>query len=452
MNTPRIIVLGADIKTAAVTSYPWARVPEDLNLSDYDVAIFNLVSLQGEPVKASTPVEVLDEDRVLPFLLKESNELVVIANDGDLPIEFAHAGRVGHGWKENNYWLPLAPRSTDARGDSVVCVNPEFKFYFDLVRRYTQCFDKETPLTASLSPGMAHVPAGASEIAGDLRPLATNAAGQMISFELRFIVVAVESRQPNWIAHRDGPPKRKVLGKSGTILWLPAPTEGTVEDAVRRILDTRYQVHLGSRRPSWLRFGRLPVEQRVELEVQELERQRQELESRLSLAAGRLENERKAYALLYEQGEPLEQAVRESLRILRLPIKEPLKRGTDDGRAITQDDAHLCFEVKGRTGSIQLADVRQADHWAREAAMELERDVKAVLIANAYCEIDPTQRAHPFPANCIDMAARFGACLLTTGQIFDWLAAHQRGEFNPVATWRAVAACNGVFTDPPKLG
>ena len=106
------------------------------------------------------------------------------------------------------------------------------------------------------------------------------------------------------------------------------------------------------------------------------------------------------------------------------------------------------LEIKGRTGSLRLSDVRQLDQWVRDAVANEGWRSKGMLIANMHCADPPSQRQHPFPDNCVRTAEQFGLCLITTTQIFQALREHQRGGVDLAAFWDTIFATNGVCPLP----
>jgi hypothetical protein len=109
------------------------------------------------------------------------------------------------------------------------------------------------------------------------------------------------------------------------------------------------------------------------------------------------------------------------------------------------------LEIKGRTGTLRLADVRQLDQWVRDAIANENWASKGILIANMHCDETPGQRDDPFPTNCIQTAKHFQLCLLTTTQIFHALRLHQRGELDVQAFWNTIFGTSGVC-ELPELG
>jgi hypothetical protein len=74
---------------------------------------------------------------------------------------------------------------------------------------------------------------------------------------------------------------------------------------------------------------------------------------------------------------------------------------------------------------------------------------KGILIANTHYTQPPEQRNEPFPSNCIRAAQQlFGYCLVTTTQLFQAIATHQRNELDSREFWNAIFEVNGVCPLP----
>jgi hypothetical protein len=101
------------------------------------------------------------------------------------------------------------------------------------------------------------------------------------------------------------------------------------------------------------------------------------------------------------------------------------------------------LEIKGRTKSLALKDVRQLYDWVGDALFEEDLESKGILIANMYCGQQPELRDNPFPDNCINKAEKFNLCLMTTTQLFRALCSYQRNELNVAEFWDTIFNTNG---------
>lgn len=161
--------------------------------------------------------------------------------------------------------------------------------------------------------------------------------------------------------------------------------------------------------PNWLKSDIKPIAQTrfhrpIAFELQ-LSQEIGRLKAELDTAQQQLQVEMRFRKLLYEQGEDaLEPVVREALQELGAQITPPQQHGHEDGRLTDPSGRNGMLEMKGRTKSLKLADVRQLDQWVRDAIATENWQGKGILIANTYCGDPLEQRSEPFPENCINAA------------------------------------------------
>lgn len=275
----------------------------------------------------------------------------------------------------------------------------------------------------------------------ELTPLAQTRFNQPIAFQLQYQAVLEDNATG----------LRQKLKESGNIIWLPPTTEISSYEAVNLILRERYGLRLESEQPTWVTSYKLPHQLPIETNIFQYQQEIEQLESKLTVARQQLKEAVKFRKLLYEQGENgLEPVVRDALRKLGALVYDPLpKQNREDGRLVDSSRRKGMLEIKGRTKSISLADVRQLNQWVTDASMSDENwESKGILVANTYCDRPPEQRSEPFPSNCIEKAKKANQCLITTTQLFRALCSHQKGELEIAAFWNAVFDANGVCSLP----
>jgi hypothetical protein len=241
-----------------------------------------------------------------------------------------------------------------------------------------------------------------------------------------------------------------ILRESGCVIWLPPPTEISSYDAINLILQKRYGLQLEQAPPDWVEVYKLPEQIPIEEEISHHEQEIQRLKKELVTAQQRLQNASRFRKLLYEQGvEGLEPVVRDALRELGATVSDPpLKENREDGRLTAPAGQIGMLEIKGRTKSLSLDDVRQLDQWVRDALFQENLESKGILIANMYCGHPPELRNNPFPPNCVDRAKRANLCLITTTQLFRALCSYQREELDVAEFWNIVFNTDGVCPLP----
>lgn len=366
---------------------------------------------------------------------------------------------MGHPWakSEDNseqslmHWLPVIPQITIDSGEVLREINPEFAYYFQYVKRWNfhtnyrlqdrglQQYFEVVHSQASIRPCV------------EINAIAQTRFHQSVAFELQFQLIYNEV----WMQDRLGRSSKLVregeTEDAGRVIWLPTPTEIPDYEAINLILSKRYGLNLEQTPPTWVKPYKLPLQLPIEDEITQYEQEIQDLARKLTIAEQKVQNEARFQKLLYEQGEDaLEPVVRDALRELGAQVHDPQERGREDGRLVDPSGRKGIVEIKGRTGSLKLGDIRQLDQWMRDAVLIENWDSKGILIANLYCGVPPEQRGKSelFPTNCILAAQRSKQCLMTTTQLFYALCSYQRGELNLEAFWNKIFNTNGVCTLP----
>lgn len=148
--------------------------------------------------------------------------------------------------------------------------------------------------------------------------------------------------------------------------------------------------------------------------IADLDAQRQEQEAKLS-AAGSLRR------LLYDQGKPLESAVREALQILGFKVSTVNDGSSEFDAVFEADGIRLIGEVEGKDAKpINIQKFSQlernlAEDFAREDAAEY---AKGVLFGNAFRSLPPDARGEAFTEKCLSGARRLGIALVRTADLF----------------------------------
>lgn len=452
----RILILGSAPHTTLVAAYTWDNLPQDLNVADYDVVILNLVPLSDREFACALNVHTLPSwEQFTRHLFSEDSELIIIGTPGvtigrDADEESSQhrvmADLFGAKYYPDPPWqLPIAPIFEFEPGESIQEINPEFAYYMKHVHHWgfhaTQDFQAQFENLGSYAH-VAHPQANNLQVA--MRAIAQTRFQQAIAFELQFLAVVERSQ---YVFH--GPKEVRELRKSGKVIWLPPPTELSPSQAIDLILRERYGLRYERPSPNWVQAYILPHQIPIEEEVAHYEEEIVRLKRQLVDARQRLQEQLRFRKMLYEQGEDvLEPVVRDALRELTDQVEDPQQRGREDGRLVDPAGRNYMLEIKGRTGTLRLGDVRQLNQWTADAIAEENWSGRGLLIANMHCSDPPDQRGDPFPPNCIQLAQRFDQCLLTTTQLFRALVAHQRGELDLEEFWETIFATRGVCQLP----
>jgi len=440
----RILVIGSRPTAQAVDSFEWDVLPVDLNVADYDVVIMDLVPLEDEALRRQIDIERMPPPAQFARLIFSDAELVFIG------LPHLRIGNNPHVELPGPY-LPAFPTVVFESGQLIDVVIPETEPYFELVDSYS--FHASEPFLSYSSDSskafIAAVNPAADAFEPVFVPLARTRFGAAVGFTLAFLL-GRRAEGGEYIQGRRYQPGEAIsVGCARSVLWLPAATRVSPSGAVDRLLASRYGLAAQAPEPAWLNDILLPAEIPIRGEIAALTKQRSEVSSQIDRASVDLIRERQFLQLLYEQGEDvLEPVVREALRHLGADVEDPTVKGREDGRLTDPRERSGILEIKGRTGSLRLSDVRELDQWVRDSLIEEGRRSKGILIFNGFSNLNPADRPDPFPSNCVQAAERSGIVLLTTRQVLEALTRLQVGKLNVDEYWDAVFGEDGVSQLP----
>jgi hypothetical protein len=417
----RILILGYSEPISGVDVVPWTEVrSRATTVADYNTVIIDLLTLQTlefsrVPHEGGLP----PIEDFAHLLFSQESELIVVGN----PTKF-HGDRMSPWW-----WSPIQFEARDSSGTEVVDVDPRFAYLYRDDYHWSAYFTGTSTARRDAAKFASAVTGG-----GDLRlarrdPLAATRFEKPLGIEIAFAA---------------GP---KV---SGPAFWLPYFAEQTSYGTIGDILRRRYGV--GGRRepPAWVSDYSLPDLGPVITSIRELEaeiakaRSRLDEERRLALRVERFRE------LLYETGEPLEVIVCDALGALGGKVARLGSSGREDARVTDPTGRTYVIEVKGRSGALKRADVRQLAEWVLRAEEEDPKgwDGVGLLIHNSFCGEAPGRRANPYADETLHFAQRRGLSLMTTAQLFQALSDHQAGNLSVEAFWDLAAQRPGACSLP----
>ncbi len=440
-NKP-ILVLGSAPHTKWVTAYAWDNLPQDLNVADYDVTILNLEPLCDEELASTLTATMLPSiEEFARLLFSAESEIIVI---GYPKIRLGSKSSV----VVTDLWFLDFPVFLYGPGKVIREVESEFTYYFQYVSEWSYFARLPTQISQFRNrPDYLHlldssVKPQTDKIGMSMTPIAQTRFHEPIAFEVRFQIVRE--------ILRDNRLHIVPVKESGRVIWLPRATKTSNYNAVNLILKERYGVQFEQALPDWIAAYKLPEQIPIEEEISRHEQEIQRLKNELTKAQQHLENASQFRKLLYEQGvEGLEPVVRDALQELgAIVCVPPPKENREDGRIRTPVGQIGMLEIKGRTKSLNLDDVRQLNQWVGDALIQENLESKGILIANMYCGKSPDLRDNPFPPNCVDRAERANLCLMTTTQLFHALCSYQRNELDVEEFWNTVFNTNGKCSLP----
>ena len=421
--SPRqVLLLGRPLHGRDLTAFEWSELPDRLNFADYSDVILDLSTIEAaqEPAILARAQDAVWFAPLARFVWSGAGELVIIGCQPTLP----------------TFLIPQFPEIADDAGEFITEIDDEFADYFEDVDRYDYILRSDRSTTSPNCPQFigAAISTG-SGVMTQSTPLAKTRSGDYVAVRLQIRPGNLEQR---W---------------SKPIIWLPAPTARDASSVISRLLANRYGVgDVSAPRPTWLDQYPLPRQQRLMDELTSLQTQLDRLEDEAAEVDRQRADVAGLQSILFEQGEDgLEPPVQRALRELGAELIPSPRRGWHDG-TLRYGGGSAVLEIKGRTGAVGLADVRQLAQWVDDLRFPDDNDIGSwegigLLIANAHSTQEPTSRPPAFASNALEFALRRDdMCLLTTPQLFSALCELQRDELDVDAWWARIFAARGLFS------
>lgn len=418
-NKRRILVLGSTPHTRNVTAYTWDNLPPDLNVADYDVVILNLAAFEDVELYKQVHDKLPKPAQFLRHIFSPNSEIIAV---GQLRIPGRHF----------DWWLPVKPNFFPESGTEIREVETQFDYYFKHVKGWKSHIGANSEFEEAVSE-IALVEPNAKAVRLLIYPIAQTRFKMPIAFRAEFETKGGSS-----------------LRRTTNVFCLPAPTEISPQEAINLILKHRYGLLLEVEAPDWTADHKLPNQIPVEAEISEYVGEIERLNTALRIAKERLHHESRFVKLLYEPEAALEPIVYDALTYLKAQVQVPQIPGREDGRLIDPCGRKGLLEIKSKTQSVGMRDIRQLDHWLREAIAEEEWDGKGIMVANIQYHLPPAARGKYYPDDCIRVAKQFGLALLTTTQLFQAICSYQEGHLDVQEFWDIVFNSNGLC-DLPDL-
>nr|VFJ92978.1 MAG: hypothetical protein BECKLFY1418A_GA0070994_102736 [Candidatus Kentron sp. LFY] len=192
-----------------------------------------------------------------------------------------------------------------------------------------------------------------------------------------------------------------------------------------------------SAKPDWLTQNKyiLPKEEEVRNNLIAVESEIERLHQKKDELLHRIEEESFLKRLLYENGKPLEGAIRLSLELMGFTVSQFENDESEFDVVFESSEGRLIGEAEGKDNkAINIGKLRQLEMNIHE---DYERDevqniAKGALIGNAYRLTEPSEREDFFTDKCLTAANRSGTALIRTIDLFTvarYLSATTNEEF-----------------------
>jgi len=209
--------------------------------------------------------------------------------------------------------------------------------------------------------------------------------------------------------------------------------------------------------PPWAMQPRFmtPEEGAIQGRVADLSRQMVELQRRQALLEQDLQEAGSIRSLLFEQGKPLEKAVRKALTILGFSA-EPFSDGESEFDVVFVSPEGRCLgEVEGKDN--KPVNIEKFSQLERNLQEDFARDgvneyAKGVLFGNPERLKAPEERGDAFTQKCLTAARRVGVALVRTADLFDpvrYLRTCSDPDYAQICRNRILQTSGEVVSFPP---
>ncbi len=453
----RHLVLGSDGHGHGVRSHRWDKLPNELNVADYDVVVLNFATFENQELAEGFPQERLPSVESMARLVFSGAEVIAIGDPSALigslpenPLTRAIETR-----DRCDYWLPVEISVEENSGTQYDVDGKEWAAYFEHLSRWRWIATGAAPSryyhpTEYLQP----VTDKAHTLFVAFEPVATTRFGRQIALRVHLRAIRYGRFLESYSGMPEGDPSSaELVLEASSVFWLPPPDRVSVEEAVDTILAERYGIAREVRLPDWAQAYSLPAQASIASEIALMEQERQDVEQRMSEARSRAAEAARARLLLYGSGEnDFESIVRDTLRELGAGVEDPEAKGIEDGKLI-RDEGQAVLEIKGRTGPISLQDVRQVVQWTTDATAKDSISYKPLIVGNPQCDKPLEERGEVLAPNAAAYAENTDVCVVTTTQLFEALRRKHDGIFDEPRFWKAVFGTIGVTRlDEPTAG
>jgi len=421
-----ILVIGRKLNYSGVASYSWKEFSPKVNIADYDKVIIDFTSFVNHKdlLDSFREAQLPRQEDYIRAIFSSNCELIFIGDPGT-PICSQYNYKVIRN-------IPIFPAFESIEGDNLELIEIDYDFYFKALKSWSYNLSPKINYNGSktvIEGVRSAAESNVNKVTAHVEPIAVTSYNVPIAFRMKLRV-------------RDTSNDTML---SGDYVWLPPLGKINSPDSVESLLRSRFNAIPCHNPPVWIHDYKLPRQLKIEEEIAKISSELNKQTDHLNAKNAEHHDESSYQQLLYTQHEDLlEPIVRKVLESLGAMVEMPKRKGHEDGRILDVNGYNGMLEIKGKTGTLGLRDVRQVDQWTRDALAEEDFESKGILIANTECNISVSERGDPFPDNCKKLAERFHISLLTTSQLFHALNQFQEGTLDQEEFWNKIFSSDGV--------
>ncbi len=455
----RVVIVGAQgfrrfDERVQIECFPWPRVGEIPNPSDYDRIILNLTSLTD---RASVNWDRFFEKftvRMTLDVLMHNGEIVIIGDPRFWPVEPRHVpGREEEGsdrsflsWTGLEFQWDARPGETKKFTDS-----KQTKPFLNYIERISgwdyalkQCRVTQLSKETESVLGKRDTEFG-SKI--EVERILENRYDGLLIFAIRLSITI-----PHDPVTGAGVP---LTVKEGRMVFLPS-IEVSEEDVVAMVLTDILGIRIAVPEPPWATNMVAPGQPEIDQRIEQMKRDIADLEGRLKNGEEERESARRCVHLLYKMDVDLEEVVREVFAALGAEVEPPDDPGKEDGWVsvtIGDENSEGVLEIKAtKKDQFNQKGLRQLMEWKNRGILHRQKTYKGIFIGNSGAEKDLSERAVAFAPEWSKSAQQAQIVALDTRDLYTLYCLNCEGKLDTNQFWRTLFQTNGIFDANPFLG
>ena len=235
----------------------------------------------------------------------------------------------------------------------------------------------------------------------------------------------------------------------GSILVVHPPKADRVSQGIDRLIEGLQKLAGGEsdahEPPSNVSEVEVPGEDALAERVEQLSSQIDSLTTEREVLSKELRMLRSFVDLLWEWGDALDQRVRASFKVMGLAPAEIEGRHSKEDFIIVIDGAEvtLVVEVTGVDGQIDVWKTRQLIDWV--SRLKDSRKVKGLLVGNHCRKKVLNKDTEAFTGDAVEAANAFGLCLISAEDLFHTLCAFLRKQITGPELAGQLISTNGIW-------
>ena len=187
-------------------------------------------------------------------------------------------------------------------------------------------------------------------------------------------------------------------------------------------------------KPDWLTQDKyvLPKEEKIINKLIDVKKKMDNFQKKKEQFEQEIVDESILKRLLYENGKPLEKAIRIALELMGFVVSHFEDSESEFDVVFESNEGRLIGEAEGKDNRpINISKLRQLEMNIHEdfARDEVEDMAKGALIGNAFRLTEPSERGEFFTSKCLTAANRSGTALISTVDLF-YVAKYLSGKTN----------------------